>query len=127
MSPVLKVGFFVFVAALYSCSVDSEKPSFQDWSGEIKAGPYNPSQIKTAQLISKPFKIDTVYRSMKGPVDEEEFYLADSGEVIWFTGYKVEVINETGEVLEDGFMCHNNLNLDSKRHFPWQPQTFFCY
>ncbi len=115
--------FFLLIIAV-SCSKNKESNGFNQWYTTKKTGEYDAKLLKQKVLESISFKIDSIYRSMKGPTDEQVFYLADSGDVIWLTGYKVEVINEFGEVLEPGFMCHNNLNLDSTRNFPWQSQNF---
>lgn len=115
---------FLFLQFASACESDVGRKSFADWHATSRSGNFNISKKRTHQIISKPFELDTIYRSMKGPIDEEIFYLADSGEVVWLTGYKVEVINSKGEILDPGFVCHNNLNLDSIRKFPWQPKNF---
>lgn len=106
------------------CASKQGKKEFSDYYSATKNGNFDNSKKRNHQVFSADFKIDTIYRSMKGPIDESTFYLADSGDIVWLTGYKVEVINSKGEVIEPGFICHNNLNLDSIRRFPWQSQNF---
>ena len=112
------------LAAVFGCAKDGGRKEFSEYYSNSKTGSFDGSKQRTHQVLSKPFVIDTIYRSMKGPVDQKFFYLADSGDIVWLTGYKVEVINAQGVILEDGFMCHNNLNLDSIRAFPWQSKNF---
>ena len=124
------MNFFRYIVLLlalttiFGCAKDAGKKVFSEYYSNSKTGSFDSSKLRTHQLLSKPFSIDTIYRSMKGPIDEETFYLADSGDIVWLTGYKVEVINTQGDKVEPGFMCHNNLNLDSIRTFPWQPKNF---
>ena len=116
--------FLLSLAAVFGCAKDKGRKEFSEYYSNSKTGSFDGSKQRTYQVLSKPFVIDTIYRSMKGPIDQQLFYLADSGDIVWLTGYKVEIINAQGVVLENAFMCHNNLNLDSIRVFPWQPKNF---
>ncbi len=122
-----RFGLFIVIAAQWvaiSCEQKHARPAFSSYYEQNKTGAFNAELLRTKELVSKPFQIDTLYRSMKGPIDEQVFFLADSGEVVWLTGYSVEVIDNNDQPIEMGFMCHNNLNLASERNFPWKPQNF---
>ena len=113
--------FFLICLLVFSCTSD-RKPNFRIYydriSGE-KNEAFSYDYQRTAKIQSEHFKIDTIYRSMHGPISEKQFNLADSGEIVWLTGYEVNVYDTNGKLLPLEFMCHNNLNLADGRNFPW--------
>ncbi|MBD81253.1 MAG: hypothetical protein CL840_20215 [Crocinitomicaceae bacterium] len=112
---------------LVSCSTTEEAPSFREWYSKnkgAKAGEYDSSKLRTKVVTSENYRIDKIYRSMMGPTSEEEFQLADSGDLVWLVGYDVRVLDSAGTELSPEFMCHNNLNLSVERNFPWEPGVF---
>jgi len=64
------------------------------------------------QVTSPSLLIDTIYRSMMGPLSNHRFKLTDqdSPKVVWITSYTTTLINERGDTLPSDLMCHNNLN-----------------
>ena len=71
-----------------------------------------PLEIQTQTFLSKPYVVDKVYRSMKGPQDLEVLKIGGDGprERIWIISYKTEIVDpRTGELESEEFMCHNNL------------------
>lgn len=62
---------------------------------------------------------------MMGPTTDRQFTLADSNDIVWLTGYKVEVLGtDSISNLSPEFMCHNNLNIKGARNFPWEEGVF---
>lgn len=78
-------------------------------------------------IVSKPYHIDAMYASMRGPSGFDRSNLLDTEkpELLWITGYKTEVVDaKTQEPLSQEYMCHANLDFDAKKyyeHFPWAP------
>lgn len=69
---------------------------------------------------------------MQGPFEVVNFTFENNNfqpltggkELIWLTGYYVEVFDpKTGEKLSDDFLCHNNLNLLKPEFSPWKIKT----
>ena len=74
--------------------------------------------VQTRTFESNPYKVDQVYRSMKGPMRTAGVRLSvDSPpELIWVLSYSTEIVDPTsGEKLSDEFMCHNNLQFEDAR------------
>jgi len=76
--------------------------------------------------------IKGILRSMQGPFEVVNFTfennnfqpLAGGQELIWLTGYYVEVFDpKTGEKLSDDYLCHNNLNLLKPEYCAWKVKT----
>lgn len=76
------------------------------------------------EILSDPFQIDQIYKSMLGPFQNLRLRIADHGEtgLLWLTGYELEVVDaETGEPISQEFLCHANLSIENfdrfrKRH-----------
>lgn len=83
--------------------------------------------VQKREIVSKPYHIDNLYASMRGPsgFDYANLLDADKPELLWITGYKTEVVNADDQgSLSQEFMCHANLDFDAKKyyeHFPWAP------
>lgn len=70
-------------------------------------------------FLSDIYEIDGIYKSMKGPSSTEEIRLIDSEkpELIWITAYSAVMVGPDGETpVSQEFMCHSNLDIDSKTH-----------
>ena len=75
--------------------------------------------VRTKQILSKVYTIDKIYRSMEGPSSVQRITLGDtnSSELLWITGVKTEMVGEDGKTPQlPEFMCHVNVDLDTKRH-----------
>lgn len=83
--------------------------------------------VQTREIVSKPYHIDKIYASMRGPsgFDHSKLLETDELELLWITGYKTEVVSAKGDdSLSQEFMCHANLDLEPKtyyQHFPKAP------
>jgi len=61
---------------------------------------------------------------MEGPYGRRKFDFDGNEVLIWLTGYSVEIVDEKEkQILSDGFMCHNNLNIVNKSSMPWKVNT----
>lgn len=118
----------LILVLLFSCNQKIEKPTFSEWNKAREkeiSGNFDYSKVRTKIITSENFKIDTIYRSMMGPISEQTFQLADSGDLVWLVGYSVEVLDSNGlNELSPELMCHNNLNLTTEREFPWNAEHF---
>jgi len=119
---------FVCSVLLFGCR-RQQSESFQIWyeSKDFTYAP-NSSGNTTSQFLnveSHPLQIDTIYRSMRGPLSVKEIAIDVDGEdLIWVRGYSVKIRDtKTGATLSDGFVCHNNLNIAYKTKFPWKIRT----
>src|ERR1700752_649662 len=110
---------------------DSDKyASFNEWWKENNYGGERKGNDQYDSLIieSPYLLVDTVFRSMEGPLAYEHAFLCEhffdrlsstvSPELIWLTGYKVELFDDKGNRLSHDFMCHNNLNIGDKDVLP---------
>ena len=84
---------------------------------------------RSAQLLTRVFTVDGIYRSMKGPMATDEIYLLETEEpeLLWITGYRAEMVQPDGVTLaSEEFMCHSNLDYDVMQHkeyFNWSKTT----
>jgi hypothetical protein len=72
-----------------------------------------PLRVYRETFLSKPFVVDQIYRSMKGPKKFQRIRIGGEGapERILLISYQTEIVDPaTGEVVSEEFMCHNNLN-----------------
>lgn len=70
-----------------------------------------------AEFLSPLYRIDRLYRSMKGPWRRQAVQLLDevSSAGVWVTSYYVQVVGPDGHTpLPDEFMCHSNLNFSAQ-------------
>ncbi len=83
--------------------------------------------IQRKAITSRPYHIDAIYASMRGPSGFDYANLLDTErpELLWIVGYKTQVVDAaTGEPLSQEYMCHANLDFDPNvyyEHFPWAP------
>lgn len=81
--------------------------------------------VQTLEVLSEPYTIDRIYRSMQGPSATVDVQIPSrEPELVWITGYRAEVVGPDGTtLLPPEFMCHSNLGLkDVRRHarlFGW--------
>lgn len=88
----------------------------------------------TYEYLSGAFVIDTIFRSMQGPLTAQPVRLNEGisriwnfirgPELCWLVGYSVEVVEDgTGKKVSDDFLCHNNLDIADKSSVPWPIST----
>ena len=127
--------YFLYKKYFYKVSGNAKYNSFLEWrvKNQFVLKNFNFSQDDSV-IIESPFLlIDTIYRSMEGPTASKTTYLTNNfanqlkaffkPELIWITGYKVEIFDENGNKISDDFMCHNNLNIASRDVLPWKIKT----
>lgn len=100
---------------------------------------HEPDHTKTATLISEPYRLDKIYRSMQGPMSiASGIHLATTGDkcpVQWITGVEAEVVDADKQSrVSQEFFCHSNLTfaehsgtpdrynreLGGKTHLDWR-------
>src|SRR5690242_5186688 len=102
---------------------------------------HEPNHTKTATLVSEPYKLDKIYRSMQGPMSiASGIHLAkDAADrkcpVQWITGIQGEVVDAGKQTpVSQEFFCHSNLTfaehsgtpdqynreLGGKTHLDWR-------
>jgi hypothetical protein len=88
--------------------------------GEAPHGARDPAGVRNAadpreaerELVSDPFLVDRIYRSMLGPVfaRQEPIESASEPELLWITGYAMSVVGADGRSPHSmEFECHSNL------------------
>lgn len=73
------------------------------------------------EILSKPFHVDRIFKSMRGPLTTRRVRFSDASgpELVWLTGYVVEVLGADGETPESmEFECHTNLNWPKRARRP---------
>lgn len=79
-----------------------------------------PAKVYTKTILSKPYKIDKMYSSMRGPYGFDDVVLLDSDkpELLWIVGYKTTVVDaKSSDTMSQEFMCHANLDFDAKDYY----------
>lgn len=75
----------------------------------------NHPTIQSKTFFSEAYHIDTIYKSMMGPMSTQKIHLGTphSNQLLWITGYETEMVEADGRTpLSEEFMCHSNLDLD---------------
>lgn len=127
--------WFVYRTYIYVRPLGEKYNSFNEWR---KKNFYRGERCGNDQydslVVESPYLlVDTIFRSMEGPLAYEYVFLNESflgrftsflsPELVWLTGYKVELFDDKGKRLSDDFMCHNNLNIGEKDVLPWKVKT----
>src|SRR5438128_10432766 len=64
-------------------------------------------------LVSQPYRLDKVYRSMQGPMSVERgirLSAEDKSRIEWITGVETEVVDAAEQKpISPEFFCHSNL------------------
>lgn len=71
------------------------------------------SHTRRVDILSDPYTIDRIYKSMAGPEGQQMVHLwpENPPELLWITGYRVTVVGADGtSPVSQEFMCHNNLD-----------------
>lgn len=82
--------------------------------------------VQKREIVSKPYHIDAIYPSMRGPSGFDYANLLDTEkpELVWITGYQTEVVDAATEgELSQEYMCHANLDFDAKTHYGHFPDS----
>lgn len=79
------------------------------------------------EILSRPYKLDRVYRSMQGPYgNQAAIRLADDA-TVWLTGVETQVVDEDGiEPVSNEFFCHSNLTLSPSTTSPAEHNAGFA-
>jgi hypothetical protein len=112
-------AIFVLIgaSALTACNFTEEATVPK--AGIQKVSVDQESKEREVIYLSDVYQIKDIYRSMMGPYTTTELKLLDSDEpeLIWITGFSAEMVEPDGETrMSQEFMCHSNLNFDSKTH-----------
>ncbi|OLC54279.1 MAG: hypothetical protein AUH92_04360 [Acidobacteria bacterium 13_1_40CM_4_69_4] len=65
-------------------------------------------------ILTPVTNVDTIYRSMQGPISIHRFELEAGGrpELLWVTGYDAVMVGPDGETqMSQEYMCHSNLSI----------------
>lgn len=76
-------------------------------------------EARTLEHLSPVYTVDREYRSMRGPQSTQQIAFPEAAgkELLWITGYRAVMVGADGESpMSQEFMCHSNLDFDSKRH-----------
>src|SRR5438874_11654548 len=75
-------------------------------------------------LVSAPYRLDKIYRSMEGPWSiQSGIHLAAGAKsgVLWVTGLETEVVDATAQKpISQEFFCHSNLTFAEHGRTPLQ-------
>src|SRR2546425_892744 len=75
-------------------------------------------------LVSDPYRLDKIYRSMEGPWSiQSGIHLAAGAKsgVVWVTGLETEVVDATAQKpISQEFFCHSNLTFAEHGRTPSQ-------
>lgn len=127
--------FLVFKLYYYQVPEMKKSPSFVQWQRSQAFSNIELSDTaEYSKVVASPYlHIDRIYRSMEGPMGALEFFVDDNllhriqslfkPQLIWITGYKVELYDEQNLRVSDDYMCHNNLNIGSRNVLPWKLKT----
>ncbi len=77
------------------------------------------AHVRHVEILSPPYTIDRIYKSMAGPQSLQlvQLWPSDPPELLWITSYRVEVVGADGtSPVSQEFMCHNNLDYDPATH-----------
>jgi hypothetical protein len=83
----------------------------------------DPVEKAVLTLVSEPYRLDKIYRSMEGPMSiESGIHLAtEKSRVQWVTGLETQVIDATEQKpISQEFFCHSNLTFAEHGGTPGQ-------
>ena len=132
---VIAAGLLLFKLYVYKMPESRKILSFNDWYLNLKVDKTESKQaVEYSRSIESPYLlIDTIFRSMEGPMTAKEVFINDQitkiigsaflPELLWITGYKVELFDDKNNRLTYDFMCHNNLNIGKNNVLPWKINT----
>jgi hypothetical protein len=107
--------------SLLACSGPSDPAT----PGAIAATAGAPT-VHTKTVLSRPYTIDKMYPSMRGPYGFDDVVLLETEqpELLWIVGYKTTVVDAGTEgELSQEFMCHANLDFETKDYYDRFPSA----
>jgi hypothetical protein len=107
-------------AALVLPAVSQASPASGSAVQSGAATPAHPKEQRH-ELLSKSFRVDRIFESMRGPFAQRKFALEPGApkELVWLTGYAVEVVDAAGKTPASlDFECHTNLAYPRKAPTP---------
>jgi len=114
------------IFTLLSCSGFGD-PANSAGAATSAAPVAKPPTVYTKTILSKPYTIDKMYASMRGPYGFDDVALeqTDKPELLWIVGYKTTVVDaNSADAMSQEFMCHANLDFEAKdyyQRFPTSP------
>ena len=129
MIPEILKYILPLIAILSLGCSESPQPGFVEWYNNqgftFENRGDNFTKVHTHETKSANLTIDTILRSMQGPLNIKEVtFKEDAEKLVWLVGYESAISDAvTGTRLPDAFMCHNNLNIRIKSKFPWMVRT----
>jgi hypothetical protein len=115
-SGILSLAGLLACLAGVGCGDTAVEPATEMQSGQVN----QPLAAERALTIVSPtFLVNQIFPSMRGPVSTRSVKLADERELVWLTGYSVEVVGPDGEEPESiEYACHTNLAWPRTGHDP---------
>src|SRR6476646_7169982 len=95
----------VVFLALLACSGPAD-PSAADAHAAALAKTPN---VRSRVIFSKPYRIDKMYASMRGPYgfDDVVLHEAEQPELLWIVGYKTSAVEPDSDTpVSQEFVCH---------------------
>ena len=82
----------------------------------------DPQEKAVLTLMSDPYRLDKIYRSMEGPWSIQRgihLGMVEESRVQWVTGLETEVLDATGrKPISQEFFCHSNLTFAERSGSP---------
>jgi hypothetical protein len=95
-------------------------------SAGAATAPAKTPTVYTKTVMSKPYTIDKMYASMRGPYGFDDVALeqTDKPELLWIVGYKTTVVDaSSSDAMSQEFMCHANLDFEAKDYYDRFPTS----
>lgn len=102
-------------SALTGCSGPSDPSALTADAAQART-----PTVHTKTIYSRPYSIDKKYASMRGPYgfDEAKLWESEATELLWIVGYKTTVVAADSEApMSQEFVCHANLDFDTKDYY----------
>jgi hypothetical protein len=84
----------------------------------------NPAEKRVLTLVSHPYRLDKIYRSMEGPMSVQtgiHLAMREKSQVQWVTGLETQVVDATEQKpISQEFFCHSNLTFAEHSGTPSQ-------
>lgn len=110
------------LAAMLGCAGPNDPSTLQADAAQART-----PTVRSTVVLSDPYTIDKKYPSMRGPYgfNDVVLYESEQPELLWIVGYKTTVVAaDSEEQISQEFICHANLDFDTKDyydHFPKAP------
>ena len=94
------------------------------WPAVYSLTQSDPVEKAVLTLVSDPYRLDKIYRSMEGPMSVESgihLATAEKSRVQWVTGLETQVVDATEQTpISQEFFCHSNLTFAEHSGTPLQ-------